>query len=75
MARPTVQDVAKTAGVSVGTVSRVLNDSSAVSASAKEKVNAAIEALSYRPLASARDLKRPHNAYPRPRKEPGLARH
>lgn len=58
MARPTVQDVARTAGVSVGTVSRVLNGSSAVSAAAKEKVNAAITELSYRPLASARDLRR-----------------
>ncbi len=58
MARPTVQDVARTAGVSVGTVSRVLNGSSAVSEAAKEKVNAAIKELSYRPLASARDLRR-----------------
>ncbi|MDV8148896.1 LacI family DNA-binding transcriptional regulator [Arthrobacter sp. B10-11] len=58
MARPTVQDVAKTAGVSVGTVSRVLNGSPAVSESSKEKVNAAIRQLSYRPLASARDLRR-----------------
>ncbi|MDO5866204.1 MULTISPECIES: LacI family DNA-binding transcriptional regulator [Paenarthrobacter] len=58
MARPTVQDVARTAGVSVGTVSRVLNGSPAVSEAAKEKVNAAIKELSYRPLASARDLRR-----------------
>ena len=58
MARPTVQDVARTAGVSVGTVSRVLNGSPAVSEAAKEKVNAAIQELSYRPLASARDLRR-----------------
>ncbi|MEO3941675.1 LacI family DNA-binding transcriptional regulator [Paenarthrobacter nicotinovorans] len=58
MARPTVQDVARTAGVSVGTVSRVLNGSPAVSEAAKEKVNAAIKTLSYRPLASARDLRR-----------------
>lgn len=58
MARPTVQDVAKAAGVSVGTVSRVLNGSPAVSASSKEKVTAAILRLNYRPLASARDLRR-----------------
>jgi LacI family repressor for deo operon, udp, cdd, tsx, nupC, and nupG len=58
MARATVQDVAKTAGVSVGTVSRVLNGSAAVSASSKEKVNGAIRQLNYRPLASARDLRR-----------------
>ena len=42
MARATVQDVAKTAGVSVGTVSRVLNGSPAVSESSKAKVAAAI---------------------------------
>lgn len=58
MGRATVQDVAKTAGVSVGTVSRVLNKSPAVSESSKEKVNAAIRQLNYRPLASARDLRR-----------------
>lgn len=58
MARATVQDVARTAGVSVGTVSRVLNGSPAVSESSKEKVTAAIGQLKYRPLASARDLRR-----------------
>lgn len=58
MARATVQDVAKTAGVSVGTVSRVLNGSPAVSQSSKEKVTAAVRQLNYRPLASARDLRR-----------------
>ncbi|KQR01233.1 LacI family transcriptional regulator [Arthrobacter sp. Leaf141] len=58
MARATVQDVAKTAGVSVGTVSRVLNGSPAVSTASREKVNEAIRRLSYRPLASARDLRR-----------------
>ena len=58
MARATVQDVARTAGVSVGTVSRVLNGSPAVSESSKAKVAAAIRQLNYRPLASARDLRR-----------------
>ncbi|MCU1518222.1 MAG: transcriptional regulator, LacI family [Pseudarthrobacter sp.] len=58
MARATVQDVAKAAGVSVGTVSRVLNDSPAVSEASKEKVTTAIRRLNYRPLASARDLRR-----------------
>lgn len=58
MARATVQDVARTAGVSVGTVSRVLNGSPAVSASSRDKVAAAIRELNYRPLASARDLRR-----------------
>jgi LacI family repressor for deo operon, udp, cdd, tsx, nupC, and nupG len=58
MARATVRDVAKTAGVSVGTVSRVLNGNPVVSESSKAKVTAAIRQLSYRPLASARDLRR-----------------
>lgn len=58
MARATVQDVARTAGVSVGTVSRVLNGSPAVSAASREKVAGAIRQLNYRPLASARDLRR-----------------
>lgn len=58
MARATVQDVAKAAGVSVGTVSRVLNGSPAVSAVSREKVAGAIRQLNYRPLASARDLRR-----------------
>lgn len=58
MARATVQEVAKTAGVSVGTVSRVLNGSPAVSESSREKVTTAIRQLNYRPLASARDLRR-----------------
>ena len=58
MARATVQDVAKTAGVSVGTVSRVLNGSPAVSPTSRDKVTAAILQLNYRPLASARDLRR-----------------
>jgi LacI family repressor for deo operon, udp, cdd, tsx, nupC, and nupG len=42
----------------VGTVSRVLNGRPAVSKSSKEKVTAAILQLKYRPLASARDLRR-----------------
>lgn len=57
MARPTVLDVAKTAGVSVGTVSCVLNGSPAVSEASKGKVNAAIRQLCHRPRAAARDLR------------------
>lgn len=52
----TIRDVAKEAGVGVGTVSRVLNDSPAVSERTREKVLAAIEALDFRPSPVARRL-------------------
>ena len=39
----TIKDVAKAAGVSVATVSRVLNNSATVSAAATEQVTAAVE--------------------------------
>jgi DNA-binding LacI/PurR family transcriptional regulator len=56
MAAATIKDVAKQAGVGVGTVSRVLNGSNAVSEPTKHKVLSAIEALDYMPNASARRL-------------------
>lgn len=49
-------DVAKLAGVSQATVSRVLNNPEKVNASTLEKVNAAIRQLNYRPNAAARSL-------------------
>lgn len=49
-------DVAKLAGVSQATVSRVLNNSGKVNAETVEKVNAAIQQLNYRPNAAARSL-------------------
>lgn len=52
----TIRDVAKRAGVGVGTVSRVLNDSPAVSDHTREKVLAAIDALDFRPSPVARRL-------------------
>lgn len=52
----TIRDVARHAGVGVGTVSRVLNDSPAVSAQTRDKVLAAIEALDYSPNVIARRL-------------------
>lgn len=52
----TIRDVARRAGVGVGTVSRVLNDSPAVSATTRNKVLAAIEALDYSPNVIARRL-------------------
>ena len=52
----TIARVAALAGVGVGTVSRVLNDSGAVSASTRRRVEEAIDALGYEPSAAARAL-------------------
>mgnify|MGYP004482101435 FL=1 len=49
-----IQDVAKAAGVSVATVSRVINNSGNVLPETVEKVNQAIELLQYKPPASSR---------------------
>ncbi|MBB6304800.1 LacI family transcriptional regulator [Rhizobium leucaenae] len=54
---PTVKDVAEYAGVSVGTVSRVLSGEVAVKPLLREKVNGAISALGYRPNVTARALR------------------
>ncbi|MGY4857339.1 LacI family DNA-binding transcriptional regulator [Cryobacterium sp. AP23] len=53
---PTIRDVAKTAGVSVSVVSRVLNDSGPVAPDKREAVLQAIESMAYRPRAAAREL-------------------
>lgn len=52
----TIHDVAKAAGVGVGTVSRVLNDSPLVSDSTRRRVQKTIEELGYRPSSVARAL-------------------
>ncbi|MGP6172425.1 LacI family DNA-binding transcriptional regulator [Microbacterium sp. A204] len=52
----TMADVAKRAGVSVPTVSRVLTGAARVSPSKREAVQAAISELSFRPSAAARLL-------------------
>ena len=52
-----IQDVAKHAGVSIATVSRVLNGSAPVKDEVRKRVQAAIEALSYRPNPAARSLR------------------
>ena len=52
----TIRDVAKHAGVGVGTVSRVINNRKSVSDATREKVLAAIEDLNYSPNLAARQL-------------------
>ena len=59
----TIKDVAREAGVSTATVSRVLNKSGYMSEEAVNKVNKAMETLSYHPNAVARSLVRgKHNS-------------
>jgi DNA-binding LacI/PurR family transcriptional regulator len=58
VARPTILDVAKKAGVGVGTVSRVLNNSPRVSPTTRQKVLEAIQELGFKPSAVARQLPR-----------------
>lgn len=53
----TIYDVAKFAGVSPKTVSRVLNDDSAVGEKTRLKVKAAIESLGYIPNTAARSMR------------------
>jgi len=52
----TIYDVAREAGVSMATVSRVLNDTAVVKEETKKRVQDAIAKLSYRPNAVARGL-------------------
>lgn len=54
----TIADVAREAGVSVATVSRVLNRNGPVSPAALEKVNRAITKLNYQPNVWGRRLRR-----------------
>lgn len=58
MARITLKDVAKRAGVSFKTVSRVINHEPSVSPTTSEKVNKAIAELNYVPNLAARSLSR-----------------
>lgn len=52
----TIKDVAREAGVSISTVSRVLNNSKPVSDNIKRKVLEVVEELDYRPNSTARNL-------------------
>lgn len=56
MTTATIRDVAKKAGVGVGTVSRVINGSPAVSNATRQKVLEAIETLDFSPNLVARRL-------------------
>ena len=53
---PTIDDVAKLAGVSISTVSRVINGTVPVSEGALRRVEAAMRDLQYVPRAAARNL-------------------
>ncbi|WP_444995769.1 LacI family DNA-binding transcriptional regulator [Aliikangiella sp. IMCC44359] len=52
----TINDVAKHAGVSMKTVSRVINNEPSVREATQEKVMASVKALNYKPNNSARSL-------------------
>ena len=54
---PTMHDVARVAGVSIKTVSNVINDYPYVRSETRSRVQAAIEELDYRPNLSARGLR------------------
>lgn len=54
----TIQDVAKAAGVSVATISRVLNNSSAVAPKTRDRVLNIIKRLDYQPNLLGRNLRR-----------------
>src|SRR5438045_9533711 len=51
---PTISDVARAAGVGIGTVSRVINSSPLVARATRQRVQQAIERLGYEPNPVAR---------------------
>src|SRR4051812_40082643 len=53
-----IQDVAKEAGVSIATVSRVLNGNTRVRGDIRQRVEAAMQALSYQPSPAARSMRK-----------------
>ncbi len=56
--QPTIADVARHAGVSTATVSRVINSQSVVAPATRERVQAAVRELGYQPNALAASLVR-----------------
>ncbi|MFV3130840.1 LacI family DNA-binding transcriptional regulator [Niveispirillum sp. KHB5.9] len=61
MSKPTIHDVARVAGVSIKTVSRVLNGEPKASPATRERVMAAVATLDYSPNLSARSLSAARN--------------
>lgn len=59
--KPTINDIARIAGVSKKTVSRVINDSPLLTGETRDKVKAVIEQLGYVPNPQARALALGHN--------------
>ncbi len=57
MMKPTLHDVAKMAGVSIATVSHVINDTRKVSSGTRDRVMKAIDCLGYQQNISARELR------------------
>src|SRR6478735_7572151 len=59
----TIQDVAREAGVCIGTVSRVINGKDRVNPQTRERIQQIIDRLGYRPSAMGRGLvtRRSHN--------------
>jgi LacI family transcriptional regulator len=55
--RPTLHDVAREAGVSARTVSRVLNDEPRISQQTRQRVLAAVAALDFHPNVMARNMR------------------
>jgi DNA-binding LacI/PurR family transcriptional regulator len=60
--KPTIEDVARAAGVSKGLVSLTLNGRPGVARATRERINAAADALGWRPNPGARGLTN-HRAY------------
>jgi DNA-binding LacI/PurR family transcriptional regulator len=58
MARPTIQDIARRAGVSTAVVSHVINHPGHVSTATRRRVREVVVALGYRPLGVAKSLPR-----------------
>ena len=58
--RPTIKDVAKKAGVSIATVSRILNDLPGYTAETRQTVLDVIQEIGYKPNAIARGLVNKH---------------
>lgn len=55
--QPTIKDVARLAGVSLGSVSRVVNGKPSVTATVRSRVEAAISELGYKPNVAAQTMR------------------